>query len=130
MKRKKKIRRRQCLQTETCFNGRLQTTRKSSWLQDKANTSTPFTLGEEYMLRARRFSKDLGRVGFRQMNSDRLAAIWAVQGVSVARRATLPAAPLLQKILFFCPSICIKLLWGLSFLHWQLPVATGHTLCS
>lgn len=34
----------------------------------------------------------------------------------------------LQKISYFCPSINIKLLWGLGFLHRQLPVATGRTL--
>ena len=40
----------------------------------------------------------------------------------------MPAPAKLQKILYFCPSISIKLLWGLSFLQRQLPVATGHML--
>lgn len=48
--------------------------------------------------------------------------------VPAAERVPAPTPTKLQKIPCFCPSISIKLLWGLSFLHRQLPVATGHTL--
>ena len=51
-----------------------------------------------------------------------------LQGSSGGEGPCTSLAAKLQKISRFCPSISIKRLWGLSFQHRQLPVATGHIL--
>lgn len=69
-----------------------------------------------------------GWVRWAYQRKGRTPATREVCRASAAGRAPAPAAAKLQKISYFCPSISIKLLWGLSFRHRQLPVATGHTL--